>query len=93
VLEGRHRAVHLAEVGDLRDAAHLVWGDLVDRSEDARHRVVDPDVDRAELGLGALGGGHDVVGVRDVGGEHQRTAAGVADLARRRIETVLAASQ
>ena len=56
------RAVDRAEVGDLGDAAELAGWMSWTRREDGRHRVVDPDVDRPELGLGALGGRLDLLG-------------------------------
>jgi hypothetical protein len=49
--EGGEGAVDRAEVRDLRRAGELVRIDLPGRRVDGRHRVVDPDVDRAELGL------------------------------------------
>ena len=47
-----HRPPDRAEVGDLgRRAGTRPASSRVDRREDGRHRVVDPDVDRAELVL------------------------------------------
>ena len=61
-------AVHGAEVGHLGHAQELLGRHVADLGEDRGHRDVDPDVDRAELGLDARGGALDRVGVGDVGG-------------------------
>jgi hypothetical protein len=92
-LQGGHRAVHLAEVGHLGRAAELLGRDLVDRREDRGHRVVDPHVDRPELGGDAVGGGVDLGRVGDVGGDGQRAPPLAAHLVRRGLEAVLVAGQ
>jgi hypothetical protein len=76
----RQRTVDGAEVGDLRDAAELSRIDLVDRGEDRRHRVVNPDVDGSELGFHPLGGCLAGIGVRDVSRDDQRLPTGCLDV-------------
>ena len=53
--DGGHRAPNRAEIGHLGRTPVLVRLDFVQRREDRRHRIVDPDVDRPELGLGTVG--------------------------------------
>jgi hypothetical protein len=61
------------------------------RPEHRDHRDVDPDVDRAELGLDPLGRALDLFGVGDVAHQDQRPAACRLDLGARRLEAVAAA--
>ena len=44
----RHRAMHLAEIGNLRAAREFFRGQRGHGREDRRHRIVDPDIDRPE---------------------------------------------
>src|SRR4051794_12606106 len=92
-LQRGHRAVDLAEVGDLGRAAELLGADLPERRQDRRHRDVDPDVDLAELAGHALGGRLDLLGVGDVRGNRERAAARLADLPRGALERVLVAGE
>ena len=75
------RAVDAAEVGDLGDAAELLGPRVDDRGELGRHRVVDPHVDGAELGLDPRGGALDLLGVGHVGGRDARAHAVLLHLA------------
>src|SRR5690606_20165603 len=56
-------------------------------------RVVDPDIDRAELVLDALRGGEDLLGIRDVDGDRERSPTGRLHLTSRGPEAPLAAGQ
>ena len=82
------RPVHRAEVGDFGHAPHLVRAQLADGREDGQHRVVDPDVDRAQLRLDGGRGCVDRLRVRDVEREDERTATEPVDLAPRGLEPV-----
>jgi len=80
-------------VGDVGGPAVLLGLDLLEEGEDGGHRVVDPDVDRPQLGLDALGGGLDRIGVGDVGGQGQCRATGLLDLSRDAGERLFAAGE
>ena len=86
--ERRERPVHVTEIGHLGHPADLPRGGLVDRGEDARHRVVDPHVDRPELVLDASGGLVDRRGVGDVEGEDQSLASCRLNLLGRGLEAL-----
>ena len=70
----RHRAPDAAEIGHFGGAAIFLRRDLGDRREDRRHRIVDPDVDRAELPLDGSGGAVDRTGIGDIGRHGKRFA-------------------
>ncbi len=76
----RHGAVCGAEVGDVGGALQLVGPQVVHRCKHRRHRRVDPDVDRPERCLDALGGGLDPGSVGDVDRDDHRRATCGADL-------------
>ena len=90
VLQGGHGAVDVAEVADLGHAPVLRRGDLVERGEHGGERDVDPHVDRADVGLDALGGREHLVRVGHVGGDDVRGAAGLLDLRGRTGEALRA---
>ena len=73
----RHRAVHVAQVGDLGDPPELRRGDLGERGEHRGEPHVHPHVDRAELAFRPLGGPVDGLEVGHVRGQRQRRAAQV----------------
>ena len=83
--------MHGTQISDLGDAAELVGVDAVDRCEDGRHGVVDPDVDRAERFLDLGRGRLDAVGVGDVGRNRVRPSSQSLELALRRLEPLAAA--
>jgi hypothetical protein len=60
---------------------------------DRRHRIVDPDVDRAELALHHLRRGFDLFGVGNVGGEDERLSAALDDLGRYALQACLTAGE
>ena len=76
----RHRAVHLAEIGDGSAAVKFLGSDAVERREDRRLRIVDPHVDRPEFGLDALGRALQRRRVGDIGNDRQSPRAEVAQL-------------
>jgi hypothetical protein len=61
------RAVHGAEVGDLRDLAEFIGGRIDHRREHRGGGVVDPDLDRAEFALDAVGRFLYLSGIGNVG--------------------------
>ena len=84
-----HGPIHLAEVRHLGHATELLGRDLLERREDRRHGVVDPDIDRAELFLDPVRGGLDLVGVGHVRGQHQGLAPGRFDILAGSLQAVL----
>ena len=85
------RSPDVAEVGDVRDAAIFVGFHLHDRREHRQHRVVDPDVDRAESLLDLAGRFIDGVVIRDIEGKDERLPARGFDFAPGRFESIAAA--
>src|SRR5207237_4010332 len=69
-------------------AAVIVRLDLPEGSEDRRHRVVHPDIDRAELALDELRRVLDLRRVGDVGRHREGTRAGGLDIGARTGETI-----
>src|SRR5205814_584002 len=64
--ERRARPPHEAEVRHARDALELLRRERAEAAEHRGRRVVDPDVDLAELALDPLGGRGHLRGLRDV---------------------------
>jgi hypothetical protein len=89
----RQRPVNDAKIGDVGDALVLVGRHLLHRREDAEHRVVHPDVDRAECVLHRCGGVLDRVGVGDVGLQDDRLTTGGLDVALCSLEPGTSARQ
>ena len=81
----------VAEVADLGDPAVLLGFDLVERREHRGERDVDPDVDRAHLGLDSGRDGEHLVCVGDIGRHRDRGSAGPLDLGDRTGEPLLTA--
>ncbi len=79
-LQRGHRPVDEAEIRHLGDAPELVGLDLVEGREHRDHRVVDPDVDRAELRLDAAGCVLELPCVAYVHLEHEPSPPGSLDL-------------
>ena len=61
-------AVDSPEIADLRDAPVFLGRHLVGGREDCGHRIVNPDIDRAEDLLDPGGCGLDLVSIGDIGG-------------------------
>src|SRR5215472_17028663 len=61
-----HRPVDLAEIGDFSGATKLLRSDPIDWRKYRRHRIVDPNIDRSQLGFDAGGGGLERVGIGDI---------------------------
>ena len=87
--QGRHRAPHLAEEGDLHGALEVGRLDSPDRGKHRGHGVIDPHVDRAELLLGLGSRRVYLVELADVGGQDQSPATGLGHLRGRRVEACL----
>ena len=85
------RAVDDAEIRHLGDALDFVGLQLLDRREHRHHRVVDPDVDGAELTLDALGRRVDLRRVGDVDRQDQGASSFLLDFAARGLQSVDAA--
>lgn len=79
-------AVDAAEVRHLGDAPEVLRGGIAHLAQDGGHRVVDPDIDRAELALDAVRGLHDAIGGGDVERQDERPPAGRFDIAPRALE-------
>lgn len=93
VSEGGQRAVDVAQIGDVGDAADLCGGQLGDRREDRHHGVVDPHADRPEFVDDRGRGGVDRVGVGDIDGDDERAAAGRGYILGGSVEPVTASGQ
>ncbi len=92
--ERRHRPVHEAEVVDGGHPFELFGLEVRERREDRRHRVVDPDVDRPELELDAVGGGFERCSQPATSvGIASDDATGGLDVVRRRVEAVAPARE
>jgi hypothetical protein len=87
----RPSPVGVAEVGDPRNLLELVGRDVDELREHRDHRVVHPHVDRAQAAFDLLGGVLDLGGVRDVGWDGKRSAAGGNDLVGGGVEPVVPA--
>ena len=73
--ERRHHAMHLTEIGYRGAALDLFSGQLRDRREDGRHRDIDPDLDRPELGLDVARRCLDSLGIGHVRRDRHRAHA------------------
>lgn len=71
-LQRRHCAVDLPEIGHCRRAAEFLGGDAVDRSEDGRHCVVDPDIDRTQFPFDTARCSLDRFGLSHIGDDRKR---------------------
>ena len=87
----RHGAPYDSQVGDGGSPGEFLRLDLRERGKDRGHRVVDPDVDRAQLRLHRAGGRLDLLVVRHVGRYHERLPAGPFHVARGALERIRAA--
>ncbi len=65
--QGGHDTVHGAQVSRLGRALEFGRRDIRNRRENRRHRVVHPDIDRAQRGLDGIGGVVDGFGIGHVG--------------------------
>jgi len=90
VRERRLGAVEQPEDVDLDHPLPLLDGRALDRPEQHHARVVDEDVEPAELVDGPLHGRLRLLALRDVGLDHERGAARVAQLRGQRVEALLA---
>ena len=91
VAQGRHRPVHVAEIGHLGHSAELVGRDGLKRAEHRRHGVVDPDVDAAKVPDDPVSSREHRLRIGDIGGTEQRFTPGGLDLAPGTLETFVAA--
>ena len=82
-----------AVVGDVGGAPILVRLDVEELRIDRRHRIVDPDVDGAELALRRLRRRLDLLGVGDVGWKDEGLAAAFFDLSGRGFEPGMPAGE
>ena len=87
------RAVNEAQIVDLHHSPVVLGCDLPRVGEHRRHRVVDPHVDLAELGLDPSGCRVHGLWVADVAGDRKRPPAGAADLECRGRQLVRAAGE
>ena len=69
--QGGQSAMDGAQVGHLRHSTILLGVHLPDGRKDRDHRVVDPDINRAELGLDRRSGGLHLAGIGDVRWNHE----------------------
>ena len=86
--ERRHRPVHGAQVRHVSDAPELVRLHPQERREHGRHRVVDPDIDRAQPRLDFLRCRLDLIRRRHIGRDGQRNATILIDVLGRGLQAV-----
>ena len=75
MLQRRHSAVDLTEIGDFGHAPKFVGSNLMHRREDRRHGIVDPNIDRTKLVLDARRRGIDRFRVGDIDRNPERVDA------------------
>ncbi len=85
-LQRRHRPVDRAEVGHLGRPLELLRLHVHEGGEDGRHRVVHPDVDRAERALDRLRRGLDLRVVGHIGRQDQCLPTEPLDLPARAVQ-------
>lgn len=91
--QGRKRAVNRAQVCHLGHAAEFLRGHLFDRREDADHRVIDPDVDRAQLPLDCFRRRFDLLRVGDVERQDERATTCGFDFTTRGFQSISPTSE
>jgi hypothetical protein len=60
-----------AKVSDFSDAADFISLELMDRREDRRHRIIDPDIQRPERSFHLFDGGVDGGRIGNIKGKDQ----------------------
>jgi hypothetical protein len=81
-------SIDVTEVSHVGDAVVLGRCHFAGGRKDRDHRIVDPDIDRPECVFDRGCGSLNLLGVRDIGGNHQRLTAKGLDILASCIESV-----